>query len=97
MLENAEIKISKLKTMIHTFLTQIFLVNMTLEKPPTTLGENQFESFSFIFLNIAFYSETGKTQKIPANLQTYLDFRACTLPRKLCQICNNRKQKFTAP
>ena len=36
---------------------------MTLEKPPTTLGENQSESFSLFFWKNAFYSETWKTQK----------------------------------
>ena len=65
MLENAEIKITKLKTAIQHILTQRFLVKVTLEKPPTTLGENQFES-SFLFLKNAFYSERNiqKNQQV---------------------------------
>ena len=53
MLEIAEIKISNNKQPLKHIKTLIFLVNMTLEKPPTTLGENQFESSS-LFLENAF-------------------------------------------
>ena len=35
---------------------------MTLEKPPTTLGENQFES-SFLFLENVFYNDRNIQQK----------------------------------
>ena len=35
---------------------------MTLKKPPTTLGENQFESFS-LFSEYCLYSETEKHSK----------------------------------
>jgi len=53
MLEMAELKISNQKQPLKHIKTLIFLVNLTLEKPPTTLGENQFESSS-LFLKIAF-------------------------------------------
>ena len=53
MLEIAEIKISSNKQPLKHIKTLIFLVNVTLEKPPTTLGENQFES-SFLFLKMLF-------------------------------------------
>ena len=41
---------------------------MTLEKPPTTLGENQFESSS-LFLKISFYSEKFSAKNQQTNLQ----------------------------
>lgn len=44
------------------------MVNVTLEKPHTTLGENQFESSS-LFLKIAFYSEKFLAKNQQANLQ----------------------------
>ena len=76
MLENAELKISKHKNSDSHILTHIFLVNLTLEKPPTTLGENQFES-SFLFLENAFYSEINIQQKNQqTDFTTYLVFRA---------------------
>ena len=53
MLEIAEIKISSNKQSLKHIKTLIFLVNVTLENPPTTLGENQFESSS-LFLENAF-------------------------------------------
>ena len=53
MLEIAELKINNKKQPLKHIKTLIFLVNLTLEKPPTTLGENQFESSS-LFLKIAF-------------------------------------------
>ena len=67
---------------------------MTLEKPPTTLGENQFESFS-LFSEYCFYSETEITQQ--KKLQqphkcTYLKNRAQPPPRFRAK----QKQKFTA-
>ena len=48
----AEIKHRKIMTDTEK-ITQWFLVNVTMEKPPTTLGENQFESSS-LFLKNAF-------------------------------------------
>ena len=51
MLEIAEIKISSNKQPLKHIKTLIFLVNVTLEKPPTTLGENQFENSS-LFLKM---------------------------------------------
>ena len=53
MSEIAEIKISNNKQPLKHIKTLVFFVNVTLEKPPTTLGENQFESFS-LFLENAF-------------------------------------------
>ena len=51
---------------------------MTLEKPPTTLGENQFESFS-LFSEYCFYSDAEiytvkKLQQL--RNKTYLEKRA---------------------
>ena len=51
---------------------------MTLEKPPTTLGENQFESFS-LFSEYCFYSDTEiyKAKKLQQlRNRTYLENRA---------------------
>ena len=57
MLEIAEIKISSNKQPLKHIKTLIFLVNVTLEKPPTTLGENQLESSSLFLKKKPFYSE----------------------------------------
>ena len=70
MLENAELKISKHKNSHSHILTQILLVNMTLKRPPTTLGENQFQSS--LFLKKCFYSEVEITAKISATKQIQL-------------------------
>ena len=56
MLEIAEIKITNNKQRLKHIKTLIFLVNVTLEKPPTTLGENQYESSS-LFLKKAFLQQ----------------------------------------
>ena len=53
MLEITEIKISNNKQPLKHIKTLIFLVKLTLEKPLTTLGENQFESSS-LFLEKVF-------------------------------------------
>jgi len=58
---------------------------VTLEKPPTTLGENQFESSS-LFLKIAFYSEKYSAKKSASKFTTYL------LPRASQQSGNYSKQ-----
>ena len=71
MLEIAELKISNQKQPLKHIKTLIFLVNLTLEKPPTTLGENQFESSS-LFLKIAFYSEKFSAKKSASKFTTYL-------------------------
>lgn len=57
MLEIAEIKISSNKQPLKHIKTLIFLVNVTLEKPPTTLGENQFESSSLFLKNVFLQQE----------------------------------------
>ena len=67
MLEIAEIKISSNKQPLKHIKTLIFLVNVTLEKPPTTLGENQFESSS-LFLKNVFYSKRNIQQKSASKL-----------------------------
>jgi len=70
------------------------LVKVTLEKPPTTLGENQFES-SFLFLENAFYSERNIQQKkiSKQTFTTYLIFRASQPTGKNLQTAklNNNK------
>ena len=57
MLEIAEIKIRSNKQPLKHIKTLIFLVNVTLEKPPTTLGENQFESSSLFLKNVFLQQE----------------------------------------
>jgi len=66
MLEIAEIKISSNKQPLKHIKTLIFLVNVTLEKPPTTLGENQFESSS-LFLKKSFLQQENIQQKLKQN------------------------------
>ena len=70
MLEIAEIKFSNNKQPLKHIKTLIFLVNVTLEKPPTTLGENQFESSS-LFMENAFYSEKIFSKTNFSSKQTY--------------------------
>jgi len=57
---------------------------VTLEKPTTTLGENQFES-SFLFLENAFYSERNIQQKKNQQANFY------NLSRFLCLTANWKK------
>ena len=91
MLEIAEITISNNKQPLKHIKTLIFLVNVTLEKPPTTLGENQFESSS-LFLKIVFYSK-----KISAKNYSKMIFSASKLirfqpngpPRNLSFCCSD--------
>lgn len=66
MLEIAEIKISSNKQPLKHIKTLIFLVNVTLEKPPTTLGENQFESSS-LFLKNVFLQQENFSKKLQQN------------------------------
>ena len=66
MLEIAEIKISSNKQPLKHIKTLIFLVSVTLEKPPTTLGENQFES-SYLFLKNVFLQQENIQQKSASN------------------------------
>src|ERR1700733_3059735 len=66
MLEIAEIKISSNKQPFKHINTLIFLVNVTLEKPPTTLGENQFESSS-LFLKNVFLQQENFSKKLQQN------------------------------
>ena len=66
MLEIAEIKISSNKQPLKHIKTLIFLVNVTLEKPPTTLGENQFESSS-LFLENVFLQQENFSKKLQQN------------------------------
>ena len=64
---------------------------MTLDKSPTTLGENQFESFS-LFSEYCFYSdaEIYTEKKITATLKQNSSRKLCqTPPRFLCP--QNRK------
>ncbi len=75
MLEIAELKISNQKQPLKHIKTLIFLVNLTLEKPPTTLGENQFESSS-LFLKIAFLQWELFSKKSASKFTTYLLSRA---------------------
>ena len=67
MLEIAEIKISSNKQPLKHIKTLIFLVNVTLEKPPTTLGEKQFESSS-LFLKNVFLQQENIQQKSASKL-----------------------------
>ena len=67
MLEIAEIKISSNKQPLKHIKTLIFLVNVTLEKPPTTLGENQFESSS-LFLKNVFLQQENFSKKLQQNV-----------------------------
>ena len=91
-LENVELKISKHKNNHSHILTQIFLVNMTLEKPPTTLGENQFES-SFLFLENAFYSERNIQQKNQqANFYNLSRFPCLTTASENVQTAKTEQQ-----
>ena len=66
MLEIAEIKISSNKQPLKHIKTLIFLVNVTLEKPPTTLGENQFESSSLFMKNV-FLQQENFSKKLQQN------------------------------
>ena len=66
MLEIAEIKINSNKQPLKHIKTLIFLVNVTLEKPPTTLGENQFESSS-LFLKNVFLQQENFSEKLQQN------------------------------
>lgn len=66
MLEIAEIKISSNKQPLKHIKTLIFLVNVTLEKPPTTLGEKQFESSS-LFLKNFFLQQENFSKKLQEN------------------------------
>ena len=75
MLEIAELKISNQKQPLKHIKTLIFLVNLTLEKPPTTLGENQFESSS-LFLKIVFLQWELFSKKSASKFTTYLLSRA---------------------
>ena len=63
---------------------------MTLEKPPKTLGETQFESSAFTVRQ----NLQQKFQQL--NKCTYLDFRASTLPWKMCQTGKTQNRKFIA-
>ena len=74
MLEIAEIKISSNKQPLKHIKTLIFLVNVTLEKPPTTLGENQFESSSLFLKNVFLQQENfskNYSKIIFSSQQTY--------------------------
>ena len=66
MLEIAEIKIGSNKQPLKHIKTLIFLVNVTLEKPPTTLGENQFESSSLFMKNV-FLQQENFSKKLQRN------------------------------
>src|SRR6202020_1112788 len=57
MLKIAEIKNSNNKQPLKHIKALIFLVNVALEKPPTTLGENQFESSSLFLKNVLLQQE----------------------------------------
>ena len=63
---------------------------MTLEKPPTTLGENQFES-SFLFLENAFYSERNIQQKISKQTLQLISFSV--LNHRLEKCANNKTEQ----
>lgn len=80
-------KNSKLKTTIQHILTQRFLVKVTLEKPPTTLGENQFES-SFLFLKNAFYSERNIQKNQQVNFYNLSRFPCLTTASENVQTAN---------
>jgi hypothetical protein len=71
MLEIAEIKISNNKQPLKHIKTLIFLVNVTLEKPPTTLGENQFESSSLFLKNVFLQQENFSKIFFFFSKQTY--------------------------
>jgi len=74
-------------------ITKWFLVNMTLEKPLTTLGENQSESFSFIFWKMPFTVKQEKLRKNSSNQFTDLSRFPClhTAP----EIVPNHQQQKT--
>ena len=83
MMENAEIKISELKTAIQHILTQSFLDKVTLENPPTTLGENQFESS--LFLKNVFYTERNIQKNQQVNFYNLSRFLCLTTASKMCR------------
>ena len=62
---------------------------MTLEKPPTTLGENQFES-SFLFLENAFYSERNIQQKFSKQTLQLISFSV--LNHRLGKCANGKNR-----
>ena len=91
MLEIAEIKISSNKQPLKHIKTLIFLVNVTLEKPPTTLGENQFES-SFLFLKNAFYSERNIQKNQQVNFYNLSRFPCLTTASENVQTAKQEQQ-----
>jgi len=58
---------------------------VTLEKPPTTLGENQSESSS-LFLKMPFYSEKYSAKNQQANLQLI----SFPMPHSKLEITTNK-------
>ena len=69
------------------------MVNLTLEKPPTTLGENQFESSS-LFLENAFYRENFQQINFSKNRNFQQAKLICFQPKrqseKCCKSCTDR-------
>ena len=68
---------------------------MTLEKPPTTLGENQFKS-SFLFLKMLFTVRNIQQKNIKKTFTTYLVFCASQPTRKLATSKTKQKYCYTA-
>ena len=66
---------------------------MTLEKPPTTLGENQFENFSFIFRILLFTVKQEKLRKNSSNQFTDLSRFPCL--HTASEIVPNQRQQKT--
>ena len=75
---------------------------MTLEKPPTTLGENQFESS--LFLENAFYSERNIQRKISKQTLQLISFSVlnhclgkCANNKNITAINVVRPPRFSCP
>ena len=64
---------------------------MTLEKPPTTLGENQFES-SFLFLENAFYSEKYSAKNQQTDFYNLSHFTCLTTASESVQTTKHEQK-----
>ena len=84
-------KITAVTNSHSTHNNSVFLVKVTLEKPPTTLGENQFES-SFLFLKNAFYSERNIQKNQQVNLYNLSRFPCLTTASENVQTVKLNQQ-----
>ena len=84
-------KNQQIQIAIQHMITQIFLVKVTLEKPPTNLGENQFES-SFLFLKNTFYSERNIQKNQQVNFYNLSRFPCLTTTSENVQTVKMNQQ-----